>query len=84
MFDLPPADTRVFLFHAADASANPLGAMDSVNSWLAKDRSTGQYANLRVREINVTSDGAGGVFTLIVCTLGKVVPQEQSHSATGV
>ena len=84
MFDLPPADTRVFLFHSADASANPLGAMDNVNSWLAKDRSGGSYANLRIRDISVTADGSGGVFTLVVCTLGKVPAAEPAHAASGI
>lgn len=72
MIDLPANDTRVFLFHAADASADPSGAMEQVNSWLGKDRSTSKYANLRVRDISVTSDGRGGVYTVVVCSLGQV------------
>lgn len=72
MSDLPPADTRVFLFHSEDAATDPGGAMDAVNTWLAKDRSATPYANLRVRDITVTPDGQGGVYTTIVCTLGKL------------
>lgn len=71
MFDLQAADTRVFLFHSANAGADPSGAMDAVNQWLSKDRSASQYANLRVRDITVTADGAGGIFTLVVCSLGR-------------
>jgi len=71
-FDLSPADTRVFLFHAEDASADPGAALDAVNTWLGKDRSGGAYANLRVRDITVTPDGKGGVFTTVICTLGKL------------
>ncbi len=71
MIDLPAGDTRVFLFHSANASADPGGAMDAVNQWLSKDRSATQYANLRVRDITVTADGAGGVYTMIVCSLGR-------------
>lgn len=70
--DLIPSDTRVFLFHSASASRDTSGAMDDVNQWLSKDRSTGQYANLRVKDISVTPDGAGGVYTVVVCTLGRV------------
>jgi hypothetical protein len=70
--DLIPADTRVFLFHSPNASRDTSGAMDDVNQWLSKDRSQGQYANLRVRDITVTPDGAGGVYTIVVCTLGRV------------
>lgn len=71
MFDLSAADTRVFLFHSATAGTDPGGAMDAVNQWLSKDRSTSQYANLRVRDITVTADGSGGIYTLIVCSLGR-------------
>ncbi|CAA9542742.1 MAG: hypothetical protein AVDCRST_MAG49-1027 [uncultured Thermomicrobiales bacterium] len=71
MIDLQAADTRVFLFHTADAAADPGGAMDKVNTWLGRDRSGGQYANLRIRDISVTPDGRGGVFTTIVCSLGQ-------------
>lgn len=70
--DLVPADTRVFLFHSPAASRDTSGAMDTVNQWLSKDRSSGPYANLRVREISVTPDGSGGVYTIVVCTLGRV------------
>ena len=70
--DLIPADTRVFLFHSATSSRDTSGAMDDVNQWLSKDRSAGQYANLRVKDISVTPDGAGGVYTVVVCTLGRV------------
>ncbi len=71
MIDLLADDTRVFLFHSPDAKTNPSAAMDSVNQWLSKDRSSGPYAHLRVRDITVTSDGAGGVYTTVVCSLGR-------------
>lgn len=71
MIDLQANDTRVFLFHSADASGDPGGAMDAVNQWLGKDRATTPYANLRVKDVTVTSDGKGGVFTLVVCSLGR-------------
>ncbi len=71
MTDLQPNDTRVFLFHSADASSDPSGAMDAVNQWLSKDRSTGQYSRLRVKEISLTSDGRGGIYTMVVCSLGR-------------
>ena len=70
--DLSPADTRVFLFHTAHAEDNPGGALDAVNSWLGKDRSASQYANLRVKDIDVTPDGKGGIYTTIICTLGRL------------
>jgi hypothetical protein len=73
MLDLPAADTRVFLFHGADAVSDPGGAMDKVNAWLGKDRTGTQYPNLRVRDISVTSDGQGGVFTVVVVSLGSKV-----------
>ena len=76
--ELVPADTRVFLFHSASAAQDTSGAMDSVNSWLSKDRSQGPYANLRVRDISVTPDGSGGVYTIVVCTLGRAVEAEAS------
>ena len=69
--DLVASDTRVFLFHSADATADAGGAMDRVNAWLGKDRSDSQYPNLRIKDISVTPDGKGGVFTVIVCSLGK-------------
>ncbi len=72
MIDLLAADTRVFLFHSANASSNPSGAMDAVNEWLSKDRSATPYANLKVRDITVSSDGSGGVYTTIVCSLGRL------------
>ena len=78
MIDLPAADTRVFLFHSANAGADPGGAMDAVNAWLGKDRSTSQYANLRVRDITVTSDGSGGIYTLVVCSLGRATASAPS------
>ena len=71
MLDQTAADTRVFLFHSPDASEDPGGAMDKVNTWLGKDRSGGPYANLRVRNISVTADGRGGVYTVVVCSLGQ-------------
>ncbi len=73
MIDLHAADTRVFLFHSANAASDPGGAMDAVNNWLSKDRSTGNYANLRVRDITVSADGSGGIFTTVVCSLGRNV-----------
>jgi hypothetical protein len=69
--DLHAADTRVFLFHSPNAANDPSGALDTVNQWLSKDRSGGAYANLRVRDITVTSDGTGGVYTTVVCSLGQ-------------
>lgn len=69
--DLVAADTRVFLFHSGDASTDPGGSMDRVNAWLGKDRSDSQYPNLRIKDITVSPDGKGGVFTLVVCSLGK-------------
>jgi hypothetical protein len=71
-FDLSPSDTRVFLFHSADAARDANGALDAVNSWLGKDRSGSPYSNLRVRDVTVTPDGQGGVYTTVVCTLGKL------------
>lgn len=71
-YDLPPKDTRVFLFHSPDAVANWREAMRDVNSWLDKDRSMTDYANLRVRDVQVTPDGQGGVFTTVICTLGTL------------
>lgn len=82
MLDLQAADTRVFMFHSADAKSDPSGAMDTVNQWLSKDRSAGAYANLRVRDITVTADGAGGIFTMIVCSLGRVVPADVTSTTT--
>jgi hypothetical protein len=71
VIDLQANDTRVFLFHSANASADPSGAMDAVNQWLSKDRSATPYANLRVRNVSVTDDGRGGVYTMVVCSLGR-------------
>lgn len=71
--DIIPADTRVFLFHSPNAAHDTSGAMDDVNSWLSKDRSQGPYANLSVRDITITPDGAGGVYTVVVCTLGRAM-----------
>ena len=71
MIDLQAADTRIFLFHGANAASDPGGAMDAVNQWLTKDRSATPYANLRVRDITVTADGAGGIYTTVVCSLGR-------------
>ncbi|MGH2562416.1 MAG: hypothetical protein ACRDJH_25440 [Thermomicrobiales bacterium] len=71
MLDQPAGDTRVFLFHSEDAAGDPGGAMDKVNSWLGKDRSQTQYANLRVKDISISSDGKGGVYTIVVCSLGR-------------
>jgi hypothetical protein len=72
MLDLTAGDTRVFLFHSPGAAADPGAAMDKVNSWLGKDRSGTAYANLKVRDISVTSDDQGGVFTTVICSLGRV------------
>lgn len=77
--DLVPADTRVFLFHSPNAAQDTSGAMDAVNSWLSKDRSQGPYANLSVRDVTVTSDGAGGVFAIVVCSLGQVRAEQASE-----
>lgn len=70
--DLSPADTRVFLFHSPGAARDASGAMDAVNTWLGRDRSGSPYSNLRVREISVQPDGEGGVYTMVVCTLGRL------------
>ncbi len=70
MMDLPPSDTRVFLFHSPGAAMDPGNAMNAVNEWLTKDRSSSPYPNLKIRDITVTPDGQGGVFTLVVCDLG--------------
>ncbi len=70
--DLSPKDTRVFLFHSPDAARDAGGALEAVNAWLGKDRSGSPYSNLRVREVTVTPDGQGGVFTTVVCTLGQL------------
>lgn len=72
MYDLNPADTRVFLFHSSSAANDPSAAMDNVNAWLGKDRSASAYSNLKVRDIRVTPDGTGGVYVSVVCTLGRV------------
>src|SRR5680860_22842 len=72
MYDLSPADTRVFLFHSANAAADPSAAMDKVNVWLGKDRSGSPYANLKVKNIDVAPDGSGGVYVTVVCTRGRV------------
>lgn len=77
MIDLTAADTRVFLFHSPNAADDPGGAMDKVNTWLGKDRSTTPYANLRVRDISVSADGRGGIFTTVVCSLGRGSAQVQ-------
>ena len=82
MIDLVAADTRVFLFHSANASSDPSGAMDAVNEWLSKDRSATPYANLKVRDITVSSDGSGGVYTTIVCSLGRVGPSATASPLT--
>lgn len=71
MLNLPANDTRVFLFHGEDAAADPSAAMDKVNNWLAKDRTNSAYPNLRIADISVVSDGKGGVYTVVVCSLGR-------------
>jgi len=70
--DLSPADTRVFLFYTPDAESDPDTAFDRVNLWLNKDRSASQYSQLRVKDISVTPDGKGGIYTTVVCTLGRI------------
>jgi len=70
--DLSPSDTRVFLFHSPEAAQDASGAMDAVNSWLGKDRSGSPYHNLRVRQVAVAPDGQGGIYTTVVCTLGRI------------
>src|SRR3954463_14823249 len=74
--DLVPADTRVFLFHSPSAARDTSAAMDDVNQWLSKDRSQKPYANLRVSDISVTPDGSGGVYTVVVCSLGRIAEAE--------
>ncbi|CAN5682554.1 hypothetical protein BH23CHL5_BH23CHL5_08070 [soil metagenome] len=76
MLNLSAGDTRVFLFHSPSASSDPTAAMDKVNAWLAKDRTTSQYPNLKIGDITVTPDGSGGVYTLVVCSLGD--PRSES------
>jgi hypothetical protein len=80
--DLVPADTRVFLFHSPNAARDTSGAMDSVNQWLSKDRSQGPYANLAVRDVSVTPDGAGGVYTVVICTLGRAGVESPDEAAS--
>jgi hypothetical protein len=77
--DLVASDTRVFLFHSPQAARDSGGAMSAVNAWLSKDRSQGPYANLSVREITLTPDGAGGVYTIVVCTLGQVAENRETQ-----
>jgi hypothetical protein len=79
--DLVPADTRVFLFHSPNAARDTSAAMDDVNQWLSKDRSQTPYANLRVSDITVTPDGSGGVYTIVVCSLGRMVESEPAADA---
>ena len=79
--NLVPANSRVFLFHSPSASADPGLAMNPVNEWLTKDRASSRFPNLRVVDISVTPDGAGGVYTLVVCDLG--VPREAVSSGEG-
>jgi hypothetical protein len=81
MLDLPAADTRVFLFHSPTASTDPGGAMDAVNNWLAKDRSGGAYANLRVRDVSIADDGKGGIYVTVVCSLGRVTAAAPAEAA---
>jgi hypothetical protein len=80
--DLAPADTRVFLFHSPNAARDTSGAMDGVNQWLSKDRSQGPYANLAVRDITLTPDGSGGVYTVVVCTLGRLAAEASEESGS--
>jgi hypothetical protein len=80
MLDLTAGDTRVFLFHSPGASADPGAAMDKVNNWLGKDRSSTPYSNLKVRDITVTADGQGGIFTVVVCSLGRLATPLESEA----
>jgi hypothetical protein len=80
MLDLTAGDTRVFLFHSPGASEDPGAAMDKVNNWLGKDRSNTAYSNLKVRDITITPDGQGGVFTAVVCSLGRSVTPLESEA----
>lgn len=77
MNELPAADTRVFLFRSPNASSDPTSAMDPVNAWLGKDRTSAQYPDLKIADITITPDGSGGVYTLIVCNLGKPKATEE-------
>jgi hypothetical protein len=85
--ELIPADTRVFLFHSPNASLDAGGAMDTVNQWLSKDRAQSPYANLRVRDISLTPDGSGGVYTVVICSLGRTAeappPAEDAEPGIG-
>lgn len=83
MYDLSPADTRVFLFHSANAANDPSAAMDNVNAWLGKDRSGSAYSNLKVRDITLSPDGSGGVYVSVVCTLGRVSTGSVSTASRG-
>lgn len=76
MMGLSASDTRVFLFHSPNAAADASAAMDKVNAWLGKDRSASQYPNLKIADITVTADGQGGVYTLVVCSLGRAQEPE--------
>ena len=77
------ADTRVFLFRSPNAAADRGGAMDAVNNWLAKDRSGGPYANLRVRNVAVSDDGKGGIYVTVVCSLGRAGGSSNSGEPVG-
>jgi hypothetical protein len=81
--ELIPADTRVFLFHSPNAALDAGGAMDAVNQWLSKDRAQSPYANLRVRDISLSPDGSGGVYTVVISSLGRTaeapLPVEDSE-----
>ena len=74
--DLVPADTRVFLFHSPSAARDTSAAMADANHSLSKDRSQTPYANLRVSTTSVTPAGPGGVYTVVVCTLGRITETE--------
>ena len=77
MSEMSPADTRVFLFHSPNAQGDASSAMDKVNAWLGKDRGGSAYPNLKITDITVTSDGTGGIYTLVVCNLGAGKPREE-------
>ena len=77
MLDQTAADTRVFLFHSADASEDAGGAMDKVNTWLGKDRTDSPYPNLKVKDISLVPDGRSGVYTVVICSLGRPAEREE-------
>jgi hypothetical protein len=76
--DPRPGDTRVFLFHRSHVAHDPGAAMDEVNQWLAQARIGTAAADLQVRGVTITPDGAGGIYATIVCSglpAGAVLPR---------